>query len=141
MTWVQRIICFMLLLPIGRIIFLLNMIVDKTCLKEYFYSVVKPSPLKEWKACFSFLFYFHFIHLSDSRNIHAFYKGKECSFISYLRKSIAQFKLWWCFSFLTGWRAQYYLVFSFCQQKKIRLFLIMISDNIWKSFLILHITV
>lgn len=56
MIWVQLIIHFMLLLQMGRIIFLLNMIVDKLLLKEYCHSDAKPSSLRNETGLFSILF-------------------------------------------------------------------------------------
>lgn len=87
----------------GKNIFswLLNMIVDKILLKEFCHSDVKPSPLKNDRGLFSIFILFYLFPFFTSQiwekyvlsTIPKHGKGKECSFVGYLRRIIAQFKI------------------------------------------------
>lgn len=59
----------MLLLQMERIMFLLNMVVDKSLLKEYCHSDAKPSPLKNETGLFFISFCFLYSPLRFEKNM------------------------------------------------------------------------
>lgn len=127
---VQLIIHFMLLLQMGRIIFLLNMIVDKVLWKEYCHSDAKPSSLRNETGLFSILFYLLYSPPRFEKNVcfllfQIMERKKGAVLLDIWGESLLSLKCVMVLRFLfSKFKFLYYFIFNFCQQRKIIFFLV-----------------